>query len=247
MGMYAGETETAVLGPSITQPWEPHSCAAWCHRPPHLPAQSLDSGVGVGVSSWAPGLRRSKWGACPGTISAAADCTGTQRMPDTHLAYLCTSMRHPQTPARTHIHPKAHSFAHVSQPVTGCTLPEGPAPTLCQPRHPDPTNLSLSGGELGAGQEQEAAPQEARRDTQLLGQPLATKGLQLTHPAGPFGTPEHPTRCRAEGVSRLLLKTPTPSPLPSPASPWRAPSYRDGLLRSVDPGARSLDAGKWGK
>lgn len=44
MGMCVQETEAAVLGPSITQPWEPHSCAAWCHRLPHLPAWPLDWG-----------------------------------------------------------------------------------------------------------------------------------------------------------------------------------------------------------
>lgn len=121
-------------------------------------------------------------GACSGAVSAAADPTGIQRTPGTHPASLCTSRSHPQTPARTHTHPKAHSFAHVSQPVTGYRLPEQPAPPLCQPRHLSPTNLSLSGGASGAGQEQEAPPQGWRGGSQLLEPP------QLTHPTGPLGT-----------------------------------------------------------
>lgn len=118
--------------------------------------------------------------ACSGTTSAAADPTGTQRMPDTRLVCLCTSRRQPQTPAHTHIQPEAHSFAHVPLPVTAYMLPEGPAPTFCQPRHSNATN-SLSGENWW--QARNRSPH-----AQHLEQPPATRGLQLTHAIGPFGT-----------------------------------------------------------
>lgn len=40
-------------GPSITQPWEPHSCADWCYCLTYLPART----GGVLLGPWTQGLR----------------------------------------------------------------------------------------------------------------------------------------------------------------------------------------------
>ena len=123
-----------------------------------------------------------------------------------------------KTPPDTSTHPtppKAYSFTHVSQPVTvtGCLCPARPAPRVLA-QTPGPTNPSLAGGELTAGQAGGPTP-GGRGGTQRLEPPAASRGLDLV--ACALGTWEHPTgRCAGDQTPPgLKSRPPTPSPLPS--------------------------------
>lgn len=119
-------------------------------------------------------------GAWLGAISAPADPTGAQRTPGTCPACLCTSRRHPQTAAHT---PKG-TFIRTCVPTRDWVhVPRAACTRSVPAQTPGPTNLSLSGAELVAGQAQEASPQGGRGGTQCLEPPPATRGLIIAHPS----------------------------------------------------------------
>lgn len=122
--------------------------------------------------------------------------------------------------------------------VTGCLCPVWPAAPHVLAQTPGPTNPSLAGGELTAGQAGGPTP-GGRGGTQRLEPPAATRGLDLVSCA--LGTWEHPTgRCAGDQAPPGLKSRPQ---LP-PRFPAGRPPITTLLLRPNS--SWSLDTAKWG-
>lgn len=112
--------------------------------PPPIPPPSQAPGLRSWLARPALALHIRHLGTCSG-----ADPVGTRRTPSSHPASLCTSRRHPQTPACTH-HPPQSTFIctcvptrdwvpAAGQPALQCA---GPDPGACSPV---PAEALLSG------------------------------------------------------------------------------------------------------
>lgn len=146
--MCAQATEASVRGPSITQPWEPHSCADWCYRSTHLPARTRGSSWGLGPRVGAPPVFPSR--------------LGTEVLTSPRPTGCCWALVHYSAhPYTTHTQRHTHPAATQSQPqlTTWHVLPDTLAACLVrrtnswrgQPTH----SLSLLGFSTLQGRAQE--------------------------------------------------------------------------------------------